>query len=135
MCRARILTGIKHLCLGLSTSIAVRCRIRVRGCLSGLQEEDHETDQQQRPHLLGVSLMAITPWSGTTTVKLPVNRPRSFFWYRSRTVACVATMCQPLGRGHSDASRQSPYHFIQQKATSAACQTLPQGRFDHEALI
>ncbi len=34
--------------------------------------------------------MAITPWSGTTTVKLFVNRPRSFFWYRSRTVACTA---------------------------------------------
>lgn len=43
-----------------------------------------------RPYLEGVSLMAITPWSGTTTVKLFVNRPRSFFWYRSRTVACTA---------------------------------------------
>lgn len=39
-------------------------------------------------HLLGVSLRAMTPWSGITAVKLPVNSPRSFFAYRSLTVAC-----------------------------------------------
>ena len=51
----------------------------------------------RRPYLEGVSLMAISPWSGMTTVKLPVNRPKSFFWYKSRTVACTAKARQVSG--------------------------------------
>ena len=62
---------------------------------SGLSDQKGY-EAAERAYLVGVSLMAITPWSGMTTVKLPVNTPRSFFWYRSRTVACAAASRQVL---------------------------------------
>ena len=42
-------------------------------------------------HLLGVSLIASTPCWGTIHVKLCVKSPKSFFAYRSLTVACSHT--------------------------------------------
>jgi len=63
-----------------------------------------------RPHLLGVSLSASTECVGTSPVNAPVNSPRSFRRYKSRTVACAAgARVTPGGRAHAAGRRaESP---------------------------